>query len=125
MTFNPKFTAIVGFIAFAGMTGQAQAECSGPPLSIPGYSAAIEGALTVKAGTGCAFGVDGIEGAISEVKITQMPKSGRAGVQNLRAIYVAKPGYQGPDEFTYAFIGTDNRGGPMHIAIKRKVTVVP
>jgi hypothetical protein len=125
MTFKMKFIAPACFLVVAGMTGQAQAECSGPPIMIPGYSAALEGALTVKAGTGCAFGVNGIEGAITEVKITQMPKVGRAGVENLRAYYVAKPGYKGLDEFTYVFIGTDAHGGPMHISFKRKVTVVP
>ncbi len=122
---NMKLIALAGFVAVAALTSQAQAACSGPPISIPGYSAEVEGRLQVKAGTGCAFGVNGIEGAITEVKITQMPKVGRAGVQNLRAVYVAKPGYQGPDEFAYAFIGTDNRGGPMRITFKHKITVVP
>ena len=64
-------------------------------------------------------------GSISEVKILQMPKVGKAMVSNLRAHYMAKPGYQGPDEFTYAFIGTDRFGGPMRLVFKRKVSVVP
>lgn len=125
MTVHAKLIALASFVALAGLAGRAQAECSGPPIMIPGYTAALDGPLTVKSGTGCSFGVNGIEGAITEVKITQMPKIGKAGVQNLRAYYVAKPGYKGPDEFTYAFIGTDAYGGPMHITFKRQVTVVP
>jgi hypothetical protein len=38
---------------------------------------------------------------------------------------VAKPGYQGPDEFSYAIVGTDQYGGPMRVTTKMKVTVVP
>ncbi|HZW46177.1 MAG TPA: hypothetical protein VFF61_01510 [Microvirga sp.] len=92
---------------------------------IPSHSSEVEGPISVKAGTACIFSVMGIEGAISEVKVTQMPKVGKGGVENMRAYYIAKPGYQGPDEFTYAFIGTDQYGGPMRISIKRKITVVP
>ncbi|SCY28374.1 hypothetical protein [Microvirga guangxiensis] len=125
MTSNIKTFAFASFIALTGMASQADASCSGAPVPIPGYSADIEGPLTVKAGTGCAFGLNGIEGAISEVKITQMPRVGKAGVQNMSAYYIAKPGYKGSDEFTYVFIGTDAHGGPMRISVKRQVTVVP
>ncbi|WP_134500103.1 hypothetical protein [Microvirga pakistanensis] len=58
------------------------------------------------------------------MKIVQAPRIGRAGVQNLRAVYVAKAGYQGADEFAYALIGMNQYGGPMRVTIKRKVTVV-
>jgi hypothetical protein len=125
MTIKASLIAAAGILAVAAITSQAQAECSGPPIMIPGYSAELEGALTVKAGTGCAFGVNGIEGAITEVKITQMPKIGKAGVQNLSAYYIAKSGYKGPDEFTYVLIGTNEHGGPMRITFKRQITVVP
>jgi len=117
--------AVVSCVAAMGLASAAKAACSGPPVTIPGYTAELEGELKVKAGTGCLFGVDGIEGVISEVKISQMPKAGKSGVENMRAYYIAKPGYQGPDEFTYVFIGTDQYGGPMRISIKRKITVVP
>ncbi|MGO4706967.1 hypothetical protein AB4072_14460 [Microvirga sp. 2MCAF38] len=112
-------------LACSGFAGAAQAGCDGPPFYIPSSIAELEAPITVEAGTGCAFGLSGIPGAINEVKITQAPKIGRAGVQNLNAIYVAKPGYQGSDEFAYALIGTDQYGGPMRVIIKRKVTVVP
>ena len=44
--------------------------------------------------------------------------------------YVAKPGYQGPDEFSYAFIGNDQYGGPMRVTIEtegqgRSLTGIP
>ena len=48
-----------------------------------------------------------------------------AGVQGLMPYYVAKPGYQGPDEFTYAIIGIDQYGGPMRVTTKMKVKVIP
>jgi hypothetical protein len=125
MTRKASLITAAGILAVAAVTSNAQAACSGPPIRIPGYSAELEGVLTVKAGTGCTFGLNGIERAISAVKITQMPKVGRAGVENLRAYYIAKPGYKGPDEFTYVFIGTNEHGGPMRITFKRQVTVVP
>jgi hypothetical protein len=81
--------------------------------------------MTVKAGKGCRFGLSGITGAITEVVITQKPKVGAAGVRGVTPYYIAKPGYQGPDEFAYTFIGTDQFGGPMRVVVKRKVTVVP
>jgi hypothetical protein len=123
MTTMNKVLAAVGVLALTIFSSQAQAACSGPP--IPGYTAELEGPISVKSGTGCSFGVNGIQGAISEVKITQAPKVGKAMVQNLRAHYIAKPGYQGADEFTYVFIGTDQYGGPMRVSFKRKVTVTP
>ena len=131
MTWNRLMTSknsplmAAGILVAAAAMSPAQAACSGQPIRIPGYSAELEGALTVKAGTGCTFGLNGIEGAISDVRITQMPKVGKAGVENMRAYYIAKPGYKGPDEFTYVFIGTNERGGPMRITFKRQVTVVP
>lgn len=81
--------------------------------------------MTVVSGTACQTGVSGIQGALTEVKIMQQPKIGKAGVEHMRPYYVAKPGYQGPDEFTYAYIGTDQYGGPMRVSIKRKILVVP
>jgi hypothetical protein len=101
------------------------ADCVVPPTYINGYLSEVEGEMTVKAGKGCGFGLNGIEGAINEAVIVQKPKVGMAGVRGLTPYYVAKPGYQGPDEFSYAFIGTGRHGGPMRVVFKRKVTVVP
>ena len=108
-----------------GVSGAAQAQCTVDPVYFNGSSVESEGAMTVSAGKGCGFGLNGIPGAIKEAKIVQPPKVGRAGIQGLTPFYVAKPGYQGSDEFSYAFIGTDQYGGPMRVVIKRKVTVVP
>ncbi|MGO4572197.1 hypothetical protein [Microvirga sp. 2TAF3] len=104
---------------------QAHAECSG--ASIPIYSARSEGMgeIKVKAGTGCSFNINNIPGAVQEAKIIQQPKVGRAGVSGLTPFYAAKPGYNGPDEFAYAFLGMDQYGGPMNVVIKWRVTVVP
>ena len=81
--------------------------------------------MTVKSGKGCGFGLNGIQGAISEAVIVHKPKVGIAGVQGIMPYYVAKRGYQGKDEFSYAIIGTDQYGGPMRVTTKMKVTVVP
>lgn len=124
MSVKSKFLA-AGLLVLSGLASQAHADCKGPSFYIPGNIAEIEVPLTVKAGTGCGFGVSGVPGSISEVKITQAPKVGRAGVQNLSPVYMAKPGYQGSDEFTYTYIGTDQYGGPMRVSVKRKITVVP
>jgi hypothetical protein len=103
----------------------AMADCSA--ASVPINSARYEGVgeLTVKAGTGCVFNINNIPGAVQETRIIRVPKAGRAGVRGLEPFYVAKPGYNGPDEFTYAFIGMDQYGGPMNVTVTWKVTVVP
>ncbi|WP_157961289.1 hypothetical protein [Microvirga flavescens] len=111
--------------AFMGSSVPAYAACKATSVFFSGSLAETEGEMTVVSGTSCWSGVNGISGALSEVKITQQPKVGKAGVENMRPYYMAKPGYQGPDEFTYAYIGTDQYGGPMKISIKRKITVVP
>ncbi|MBA1154858.1 hypothetical protein [Microvirga mediterraneensis] len=107
-------------------TGVAQAQdCSGAPVYFNGELADVEGELTVKAGKGCVFGLNGIPGALNETVISLKPRIGRAGVDGLKPYYMAKPGYQGPDEFAYTFIGMSQYGGPMRITVRRKVTVVP
>ena len=104
----------------------AQAQnCSGPPLTFNSTMAEVEGEYTVKAGKGCRFSISGISGVIQETVIIQKPRVGTAGVQGAKAYYIAKPGYQGPDEFAYAFIGKNQYGGPMRVTIKRRITVVP
>jgi hypothetical protein len=107
-------------------TGFASAQdCSGPPIYFNGEVAEVEGELTVRSGKGCAFSINGIPGALNETVISQKPKIGRAGVEGLKPYYVSKPGYQGPDEFAYTFIGMSQYGGPMRVTVKRKITVVP
>ena len=101
------------------------ADCSADPINFNSHIAELVGGATIKAGKGCGFGLDGIGGAINETVITQKPKFGVAGVRGNTAIYMAKPGYQGPDEFTYVHIGTDAHGGPMKVSVRRKITVIP
>jgi hypothetical protein len=117
--------AILGF-ACLPLSGEVQAQdCIVSPMSFNSHVANVEGEMTVKAGKGCGFGLNGIQGAISEAAIVQKPKAGMAGVRGIMPFYVAKPGYRGADEFTYAIIGTDQYGGPMRVTTKMKVTVVP
>ncbi|MGO4388002.1 hypothetical protein AB4Y85_10725 [Microvirga sp. 2YAF29] len=120
-----KSLAALSLLSLSALTTQVQAGCSAPPVYFNGNIVEVEGPMTVNAGTGCSFNVNGIPGMIEDVKITQPPKTGRAGVENLRPYYVAKPKYQGADEFTYTILGKDQYGGPMRISIKRKVTVTP
>lgn len=121
-----SFTLGIAAAAWLAYPNAARAaDCVVPPMNFNSQVAELEGEMTVKAGKGCGFGLSGIDGAINEVMITQKPKVGLAGVRGTMPYYVAKPGYQGPDEFSYAFIGTNQYGGPMRVVIKRKVTVVP
>jgi hypothetical protein len=120
LSFAARLLLAGAALALAGTAAQAQ-NCVGGTVFISGDVSEVEGELIVKAGKGCVFGLDGIPGSI----ISQKPKVGRADVQNLRPSYAAKPGYQGPDEFAYTFIGTGRYGGPMRVTIKRRVTVVP
>ncbi|MBF9196009.1 hypothetical protein [Microvirga terrestris] len=107
-----------------GSAAEAQ-DCSGAPVYFSGEIVEIESAMTVKAGKGCFFNISGIPGALTETVISQKPKVGRAGVEGLKPYYLAKPGYQGADEFAYTFIGQGQYGGPMKVTIRRKITVVP
>ena len=117
--------AILGLTCTSlGADAQAQ-DCTVTPMIFNSHVADLQGEMTVKAGKGCGFGLNGIQGAISEAAIVQKPKAGMAGVRGIMPFYVARPGYRGPDEFSYAIIGTDQYGGPMRITIKRKITVVP
>lgn len=117
--------AILTACLLTGWAGAAQAKCKVTSTYFNGSIIETEGEMTIAAGTACSMGIGGIPGALSEVKITQQPKIGKAGVENYHPYYLAKRGYQGEDEFTYTYIGTDQYGGPMRISIKRKVTVVP
>jgi hypothetical protein len=125
MTIMKRVAAASAFLAAFGVYETASAACSGPPIYFFGSVTEMEGEITVKAGTSCYFGLNGIPGAITEAKILQQPKIGRAGVDGLKPYYVAKAGYRGTDEFTYSIIGTNQYGGPMQVTFKRKVTVVP
>ncbi|MEE1656907.1 hypothetical protein VB618_11925 [Microvirga sp. CF3062] len=123
---NPAYAmAILGFACLPLTTEVRAQDCIVSPMSFNSHVANIEGEMTVKAGKGCGFGLNGIEGAITEAAIVQKPKAGMAGVRGIMPFYVAKPGYRGADEFSYAIIGTDQYGGPMRVTTKMKVTVVP
>jgi hypothetical protein len=122
---NFRGAAAAVFLVAFGLLDAASAQCAVAPVYINSARGETEGPMTVTSGKGCRFNLNGIPGAIAEAKIVQQPKFGRAGVEHLKPFYIAKPGYVGPDEFSYAFIGTDQYGGPMHVVIKRKVTVVP
>jgi len=125
MKSNIYILATLGLAGMAiGTRAQAQ-DCVVAPMYFNSHVANIEGVMTVKAGKGCGFGLNGIAGAIKEAAIVQKPKAGMAGVRGIMPYYVAKPGYQGADEFSYAIIGTDQYGGPMRVTTKMKVTVVP
>ncbi len=119
----PAVAAAIGCLV---VTPEAQAQnCSSSPVTFNGEIAEVEGPLTVKSGKGCFFSISGIPGALTETVITQQPRVGKAGVRGLKPYYVARQGYQGPDEFAYTFLGQGGRGGPMRVTIRRKVTVVP
>ena len=53
----------------------------------------------------CVFDINGIPGRIEESTSRKSRKSGGPGSRQHRRIYIAKPGYPGPDEFAYASFG--------------------
>ena len=122
---HPKYTAALSLLALLAVAEPAMARCSASSVFIHSSRFKGVGELSVKAGSGCRFNINNIPGAVQETKIVQQPKFGRARVDNLTPSYAAKPGYSGPDEFAYAFLGMDQYGGPMNVVIKWKVTVVP
>jgi len=124
MVMKPGMLGVACLILF-GSVGVAHAKCKATSVSFSGNMVETEGEMTVVAGTSCSSGVSGIQGSLTEVRITQQPKVGKAGVENMRPYYTAKPGYQGPDEFAYTYFGKDQYGGPMRVSVKRKIAVVP
>ncbi len=44
----------------SALPGIAQAACNGPPVTFTGDTVELEAPITVKSGTGCAFGLTGI-----------------------------------------------------------------
>lgn len=83
-----------------------------------------QGHMTVKSGKGCGINIY-IPGAIKSITLLQRPKFGRAGLQGSTVFYVAKPGFQGQDEYSYNYTGIDNYGAEMDITIHEKVDVLP
>jgi hypothetical protein len=112
-------------VALLSANSARAADCDAAPIYFNGNIAEVSGNVTVKAGKGCGFGLNGIQGAINETLVTQKPKFGIAGIRGHTAIYIAKAGYQGPDEFVYAHVGIDQYGGPMKVTVRRKITVIP
>jgi hypothetical protein len=123
-----KHLLAAGVAAFAlglGLT-EANARCTAEPThGLREHAEVTGGRITVQAGSSCGLTIIGIPGALNETKITEAPRSGRADVRGSTVYYIAKAGYKGEDEFTYAHIGTDMYGGAMKITVRRKVTVVP
>ncbi|MBQ0822580.1 hypothetical protein HPT29_003075 [Microvirga terrae] len=124
----PRKIIVSGLCVFAcGLwSGAVRAQdCSAQAVYFNGDIVETEGDMTVRSGKGCTFNLNGIRGAISETVISLKPKVGKAGVTNLKPYYLSKPGYQGPDEFAYTFVGMNQYGGPMRVTVRRKVVVVP
>ena len=89
------FLAVLGLACTAvGADAQAQ-DCAVAPMTFNSHIANIDGEMTVVAGKGCGFGLNGIQGAIREAAIVQKPKTGMAGVQGIMPYYVAKAGLSG------------------------------
>jgi hypothetical protein len=74
--------ATLSALVILGGSAQAQ-DCSVTPMIFNSHVANLEGEMTVKAGKGCGFGLNGIQGAITEAAIVQKPKAGMAGVRAL------------------------------------------
>ena len=60
--------AISAAFLVLGASAQAQ-DCVVAPMTFNTHMANIDGEMTVKAGKGCGFGLNGIQGAITEAAI--------------------------------------------------------
>jgi hypothetical protein len=85
--------SLVGCLAF-GSDVQAQ-NCSGAPVYFTGEISEVEGPLTVKAGKGCVFSIDGIPGALTETVISQKPKSARQASKDSSPTISRSPAIKG------------------------------
>ena len=67
-----KYVFLAAGIALMPIATEAQAQdCVVSPVMFNSHIVETEGAMTVKAGRGCGFGVSGIGGAIDQTVITQ------------------------------------------------------
>ena len=124
------FLAVLGLACTAvGADAQAQ-DCAVAPMTFNSHIANIDGEMTVKAGKGCGFGLNGIQGAIREAAIVQKPKTGMAGVQGHHALLRGQAGLSGTGRIRLRVHRHDQYGGPMRVTIEneghgRSLTGIP
>ena len=116
----------IGVCALAGLaaTGAEAKDCEFDPIRLY-HNQTAETRMTVKAGKRCQINFGSTDGAVHETVISHQAKVGQATTHNSRVIYVAKPGFAGTDEFTYARKGIDRYGNPSVMAAHIRVQVVP
>jgi hypothetical protein len=122
-------TLLNGCLALTGAviglaTGAEAKDCEFDPIRLY-HNQTSESRLIIKAGKRCGIFFGGTDGVVHETFISQKAKVGVVATDNARVVYVAKTGFVGADEFTYARKGADRFGNPSVMSVRVKVEVVP
>jgi hypothetical protein len=81
--------------------------------------------MTVKTGKTCRITLGGSLAAISEARILNKASIGSATAHGTAVIYAAKAGFNGSDQFTWAWVGQDRWGNNTTWPVQVTVKVIP
>lgn len=113
-----KFFLAVGLIIFCA---DAALACDMPWMT----GGAKRSWMKVQSGKPCAIWFRS-SGPIYSVQIVKRPAHGTASVgEAKKVIYQSRPGYMGPDSFSYAYVGRSAGNVPGRQVITFAVTVTP
>jgi hypothetical protein len=79
--------------------------------------------MSARSGKPCAIRLQYTSGTAESVGIAQRPSHGTVTTSGQSVIYVSRPGYMGPDNFTYTRHGRDKWGNRGAKTIRVAVTV--
>ena len=85
----------------------------------------FDGHMTVKSGTRCSIARQNSSAAITTTRIVSPPAYGAASTRGAHIFYMSRPGYRGPDRFTFQGSGLDRYGRPVVRTVNVNVQVVP
>ena len=118
-----RVLAIAG--AFCIMAATAHAQNCHVPLIRTLENQTVDGYMTVKSGKRCSIVLQYSSGPTTTTQLVAAPAVGKASVSGHRITYLPRPGYTGPDRFTYARSGQDRFGRPTVRTVNVNVTVAP
>ena len=108
-------------IGLAMFCADAAFACEGPWNS----GAARRAVMKVQSGKPCAIWFRS-SGPIHSVQIVKQPAHGTVSIGEVKkVVYQSRPGYTGPDTFTYAYVGRTANNVPGRAVITYSVTVTP
>jgi hypothetical protein len=93
------------------------------PLIRSLHNQTVDGTMSARSGKPCAIRLQYTSGTAESVGIAQRPSHGTVTTSGQSVIYVSRPGYMGPDNFTYTRHGRDKWGNRGAKTIRVAVTV--